>query len=405
MALTLKVWTCAELGLAGGHRATRPAIRDVSWQPETPASCSEAPRASLSWPHSHGRHLSQFATQPSSKAPRKGGRKEEVGAVMEMLSMLKVGYTVLRSETPATDLVNTFMDWAARRSLLLLALFMPPYHVYKLAASAAATVAPEDVAGKVVLITGASSGIGEQIAYQYAKKGARLALVARREGSLREVAAKATDLGSPDVLVVPGDVARPEDCKAFVQATVERFGRLDHLVNNAGLANVCWFEEVPDVAGFKQILASKAAVLSFAETLRMELGDEMGVTVATPGWIESEMTKGKHLSKGGRVEVDQDTRNAQVRLFPVVRAERCAEAIVDAVCRGRRSVTVPLWYRGLFLWRSLAPEVGDVLQRVFYRRSSGDGGSQMRARRVLEVTGAKRVLQPPSLHTSDIKWE
>ena len=75
--------------------------------------------------------------------------------------MLKVGYTVLRSETPATDLVNTFMDWAARRSLLLLALFMPPYHVYKLAASAAATVAPEDVAGKVVLITGASSGIGE----------------------------------------------------------------------------------------------------------------------------------------------------------------------------------------------------------------------------------------------------
>ena len=75
--------------------------------------------------------------------------------------MLKVGYTVLRSETPATDLVNTFMDWAARRSLLLLAIFMPPYYVYKLASSAAATVAPEDVAGKVVIITGASSGIGE----------------------------------------------------------------------------------------------------------------------------------------------------------------------------------------------------------------------------------------------------
>lgn len=49
--------------------------------------------------------------------------------------------------------------------------------------------------------------------------------MARREGSLHEVAAKATDLGSPDVLVVPGDVARPEDCMAFVQATVERFGR------------------------------------------------------------------------------------------------------------------------------------------------------------------------------------
>jgi short-subunit dehydrogenase len=55
--------------------------------------------------------------------------------------------------------------------------------------------------------------------------------------------------------------------------------------------------------------ASKAAVLNFAETLRMELGDEVGVTVATPGWIESEMTKGKHLSKEGRLEVDQDTRD------------------------------------------------------------------------------------------------
>jgi NAD(P)-dependent dehydrogenase (short-subunit alcohol dehydrogenase family) len=65
----------------------------------------------------------------------------------------------------------------------------------------------------------------QQIAYQYAKKGARLALVARRERSLHEVTVRAMDLGSPDVLVVPGDVARPEDCKAFVQATVERFGR------------------------------------------------------------------------------------------------------------------------------------------------------------------------------------
>uniref|UniRef100_A0ACD5UPU1 Uncharacterized protein n=1 Tax=Avena sativa TaxID=4498 RepID=A0ACD5UPU1_AVESA len=368
---------------------------------------------------------------------------------MEMLSMLKVGYTVLLSETPATDLVNTFMDWAARRSLLLLAVFMPPYYVYKLTSSSLAIVSPEDVAGKVVLITGASSGIGEQMAYQYAKKGARLALVARREGSLHEVAAKAMDLGSPDVLVVPGDVARPEDCKAFVQATVERFGRLDHLVNNAGLANVCWFEEVPNVADLKQVLdvnfwgtvhpthaalphlkksggkifvnssaagmlamprmsfynASKAAVLNFAETLRMELGDEVGITVATPGWIESEMTKGKHLSKEGRLEVDQDTRDAQLGLFPVVRAERCAEAIVDAICRGRRSVTVPVWYRALFLWRAFAPEVGDFLQRAFYRRSAGHGGGQMRARRVLELTGAKRVLQPPSLYTSEIKRE
>jgi len=75
--------------------------------------------------------------------------------------MLKVGYTILRSETPATDLVNTFMDWAARRSLVLLAIFLPPYYIYKLTTSAFAAADPEDVAGKVVLITGTSSGIGE----------------------------------------------------------------------------------------------------------------------------------------------------------------------------------------------------------------------------------------------------
>ncbi|KAL5215202.1 hypothetical protein ABZP36_004354 [Zizania latifolia] len=326
---------------------------------------------------------------------------------METLTMLKVGYTLLRSETPKTDLVNTFMDWAARRSLLLLAVFMPPYCAYKLASSALASAAPEDVAGKVALITGASSGIGEQVAYQYAREGARLALVARREASLRDVAAKARDLGSPDVLVVPGDVALQDDCRRFVQATVEHFGRLDHLVNNAGLANVCWFEEVPDIASFKQVMdvnfwgtvhsthyalpylkeshgkifvnssgaavmamptmsfynASKAAVVNFAETLRMELHGEVGVTVATPGWVESEMTKGKHLSMEGTVEVDQDTRDVEVD-----QGERCAEGIVDAIRRGRRRVTVPAWYRAMFLWRTLAPEVADACQRVFYRR-------------------------------------
>jgi hypothetical protein len=48
----------------------------------------------------------------------------------------------------------------------------------------------------------------------------------------------------------------------------------------------------------------------------MELGDEVGVTVATPGWIESEMTKGKHLSKEGRLEVDQDTRDVSCTVDP-----------------------------------------------------------------------------------------
>lgn len=93
---------------------------------------------------------------------------------------------------------------------------------------------------------------------------------------------------------------------------------------------------------------------------------------------------------------------AQVGLLPVVRSTRCAEAIVDAICCGRRHLTVPLWYRALFLWRMLAPEVGDLSQRLFYRRTAGD---QAKAKRFLEFTGAKGVLQPASLHSSEIKRE
>ncbi|WVZ85364.1 hypothetical protein U9M48_032301 [Paspalum notatum var. saurae] len=245
----------------------------------------------------------------------------------------------------------------------------------------------------------------EEIAYQYARKGARLALVARRERSLHDVAARAKDVGLPDVLVVAGDVSNPEDCLR-PQSNISG-DAMDHLVNNAGVASVRWFEEVPDVADFKQVLAvnfwgavhpthcalphlkksggkifvnssaaavlamprmifynaSKAAVLNFFETLRIQLRGEVGITIATPGWIESEMTKGKHLSKDGEVEVDQDMRDVGVR-----RGHRGRR-----VCCGRRHLTVPLWYRALFLWRMLAPEMADFGQRVFYCRATAAG--------------------------------
>ena len=78
----------------------------------------------------------------------------------------------------------------------------------------------------------------------------------------------------------------------------------------------------------------------------------------------------------------------------MVRAERCAEAIGDTVCRGRRHLTVLLWYRVLFLWRMFAPEVGDFSQRVFCRRAAGGshGDQQAKARRFLEATGVAAKL-------------
>nr|GEV50829.1 11-beta-hydroxysteroid dehydrogenase 1B-like [Tanacetum cinerariifolium] len=75
----------------------------------------------------------------------------------------------------------------------------------------------EDVAGKVVLIVGASSGIGEHVAYEYAKRGACLVLAARRKHSLREVAGTAVSLGAPDAIAIRADVSNIEDLQSSQQ--------------------------------------------------------------------------------------------------------------------------------------------------------------------------------------------
>jgi NAD(P)-dependent dehydrogenase (short-subunit alcohol dehydrogenase family) len=88
--------------------------------------------------------------------------------------------------------------------------------------------------GKVVLITGASQGLGRALALAYAKEGAKLAINARSEDSIRLVAREAEVQGA-EVLAVAADVSRSADVEMLVSETVERFGGIDVLVNNAGI--------------------------------------------------------------------------------------------------------------------------------------------------------------------------
>ncbi|XP_068656068.1 11-beta-hydroxysteroid dehydrogenase A-like [Aristolochia californica] len=288
---------------------------------------------------------------------------------------------------------------------------LSPFLFFKVFRSLILAVRAEEVRGKVVLITGASSGIGEQLAYEYARKGAFLVLAARREDALLQVGEKARSAGSPDVIVVPADVSKPEDCKKVVEKAVTHFGKLNHVVNNAGIACYCPFEEAGDITRFTRIMdinfwgsvyithysvphlrrsggrvvvissvggrlpvtgssfysASKAALIMFYEALRTELGSAIGITIVCPGWIQSEMTQGKGMIKGGKEGLDAAAKDAAVGLLPIASVEGCARAIVKAACEGRRYLTWPSWYQFLYVITAIVPsELVDLFNRASY---------------------------------------
>eukprot|EP00058_Branchiostoma_floridae_P025814 XP_002611304.1 hydroxysteroid dehydrogenase 1M [Branchiostoma floridae] len=91
---------------------------------------------------------------------------------------------------------------------------------------------PESLRGATVVITGCSTGIGEEMAYQYARLGAKILITARRENRLKEVVAKAVSLGAQEAHYVAGDMGKAEDCERTIQTAKEKFGRLDYLVLN-----------------------------------------------------------------------------------------------------------------------------------------------------------------------------
>ncbi|KAI3919275.1 hypothetical protein MKW98_030411 [Papaver atlanticum] len=335
-------------------------------------------------------------------------------------------------------------------SFITLLFFVPPYYFFKFFLSAINYIFSENLSGKVVLITGASSGIGEQLAYQYARRGANLVLIARRKKALEEAADNARYHGAPEVLAIKADVSKVDECRRFVDEAVNHFGRLDHLVNNAGISSVCMFEESGDIANFAPIMdinfwgavyptyfavpqlrksngrivvmasaagwlptprmsyynASKAALINFFDGLRTEFGSDIKITIATPGYIESELTQGKFLMKDGNMKVDQDMRDVQIGPAPVLRAEQCARGIVNSACRGDRYVTEPAWFKAAYLWRVFCPELLEWMMRMLLMTGTGSSETDALSKKILDITGAKYFFYPDSIRAqSELKTD
>ncbi|XP_024924018.3 11-beta-hydroxysteroid dehydrogenase-like 4A isoform X2 [Ziziphus jujuba] len=280
-------------------------------------------------------------------------------------------------------------------TLILLIFFLPPFLTFKLLRFVKRSIiSSDDVSGKVVLITGAASGIGEQLAYEYGRRGALLVLVDINEENLATVCSKACSLGSQDAISIVADISKLEDCKRFINEAINHFGRLDHLVNNAGIARDGVFKNVEQISDIVPVMdvnfwgtvysthfalphllkakgkivviastcgwyplprliiynASKAALISFFDTLRAELGWDIGITIVTPGVIKTKLTQGDLLQP-----------------VPAESAEGCAKAIVKSACRGDMYLTEPSWIRVLVPLKVFCPELVDIGNRWFSR--------------------------------------
>lgn len=247
--------------------------------------------------------------------------------------------------------------------------------------------------GKVVWITGASSGIGAALALQLAERGALLVLSARRADRLEEVRGRC---GAARASVLPMDIADTAALPARVREAAAPFGRIDVLVNNAAVSQRSLFIEtepavmrrlletdllapilltravvplfVEQKAGHLVFVSSLAGRIGaplrtvysaakhglggFADSLRAELWRHgIGVTVAVPGFVRTEISLAS-LDGSGAARRVMDA--AQQR---GISAERCAAAIVAAIERERREVVVGMGLRGslALALRRLAP--------------------------------------------------
>ncbi len=251
--------------------------------------------------------------------------------------------------------------------------------------------------GQVVVLTGASLGIGAEVARTLARDGARLVLAARDAGRLQAIADECRAAGA-EVEAVPTDITDEGQCRALIRRAEARFGRIDTLVCNAGQAMWARADEVADWSVFERLVrvnylgaaycalaalpqlkasrgrvvvvsslagktgvpmrsgyaAGKAALHGFFDSLRIELaGTGVSVTIVCPGFVGTgsrERNLGADGRPLGRSPVDE------AAMMPVA---ECTRQLLDAAARRDRELVMTARAR-LGMWlKLLAPSLVD----------------------------------------------
>ena len=262
--------------------------------------------------------------------------------------------------------------------------------------------------GKVVLIAGASSGIGAELARQLGAAGARLAVAARRSERLEQLAAQIAGAGGTPPLVLSCDVTRDGDVEHAVARTLEHFGRLDVAIANAGFGVVGNFAQLAledyrrqfetnvfgvlrtlhaalpavrsargrlvitgSVAGWcatpgsSPYSMSKFALRALADAITPELAMVgVKVTLISPGFIESEI---RRVDNRGVLHGEAPE---PIPSWLLVSRERAARSILRAIARGRREAIITGHGKLFVALQRLAPWI----IRAAGRRMAAAGG-------------------------------
>ncbi len=255
---------------------------------------------------------------------------------------------------------------------------------------------------KVVIITGASSGIGLACAKEFANCGAKVVLAARRKDKLKEIENEILNNGA-EVLSVKTDVSCEEDCKHLISETINKFGTIDILINNAGISMRALFIDtnldvlktlmntnfwgtvyctkyalpyllkskgsligISSISGLKAMPGrvgysiSKFALHGFLETLRIEyLKTGLHVLTVVPGFTASNI---RRTALGADGSMQEESPRDESKMMP---AEKVAKRILKAVKKRKRIIVLTLLAKSIVLVNKISPRFVDIM---FYKQ-------------------------------------